>query len=814
MECRVGLNGGTSNNMGHQGRRTTTHHHQSPKVWESSRMRVKCLEIANFRKLESVRIELSDHTTLLVGANNSGKTSAMDALKQFLGSDSFKLSDFTLFHLPRIRQIGEGWEAAAAPTTLGGAPPPPPGDDFQTMAEWSNFLPHLDLWIEAGQHEMYRAPELLPLLDDYCGGVGVRLRLEPRDIPTLVQDYLKAREAVERTRSAEAVESKRPRLRPMNLVEFLEASVGTYFGVSAYRLDPHQVSGQINFFGNVVGAPLKPQADPSVAQPQIVGEDSEPIARSILSKLIQVDIIGAQRGLHNDDSAATLSSSIASYYQEHLDFAKHPTPDDLGAIRATQEASKIFDERLQEIFRPPLAEVARMGYPGTANPEPIIKTDMRLTDGLERESVLRYRVGTPSDDQDAILFELSEGLNGLGYQNLVLMIFRLMSFRDRRLRLGKSSMVASDSPERVPIHLVLVEEPEAHLHAQVQQVFINQAYSTLTTYSARNDYANLTTQLVVSTHSSHIAHELEFDEIRYFCRGVPDDDKPVPTTVVKSLARVFGSDDDTARFVKRYLKVNHCNLFFADAAILLEGAAERILLPSFVAKEHPKIAQCFVEYLEIGGAHAHRLKGLLLELAIPTLVITDIDATGVDGKKAQPELGANQTSGSDALRLWLEASSSVDDLLNLAEADKVSRGPTDVGVRFAYQVAIDARLNDVEPVSMLPSTFEDALVIENLDLFATMTGTGLLRKFATAVKEAAKESDLSTLAKNLYDAIEGRDKAEFALEMLLSIEDAEAVVVPGYISDGLRWLESEVSKLPLLPSSEVSDVGAATVGQA
>lgn len=160
-----------------------------------------------------------------------------------------------------------------------------------------------------------------------------------------------------------------------------------------------------------------------------------------------------------------------------------------------------------------------MGYPGTANPEPIIKTDMRLTDGLERESVLRYRVGTPSDDQDAILFELSEGLNGLGYQNLVLMIFRLMSFRDRRLRLGKSSMVASDSPERVPIHLVLVEEPEAHLHAQVQQVFINQAYSTLTTYSTRNDYANLTTQLVVSTHSSHIAHELEFHEIRYFCRG-------------------------------------------------------------------------------------------------------------------------------------------------------------------------------------------------------------------------------------------------------------------------------------------------------
>lgn len=777
-------------------------------------MRVKCLEIANFRKLESVRIDLSDQTTLLVGANNSGKTSAMDALKQFLGSDSFKLSDFTLFHLSRIREIGEGWEAAAAPTAPGEAPPPPPEDGFQTMAEWSSFLPHLDLWIEAAEHELYRAPELLPLLDAYCGGVGVRLRLEPKNIPTLVKNYLKAREAVERTRSGEAEESKRPRLRPMNLVEFLETNVGTYFSVRAYRLDPHQVSGEIDFAGNLVGAPLTEQPDPSAAQPQHLSEGSESIAPSVLGKLIHVDVIGAQRGLQNDDSAVTLSSSIASYYKEHLDFAKYPTPQDLKAIRATQEASKIFDVRLQEVFRSPLAEVARMGYPGAANPEPLIKTDMRLTDGLVHESVLRYRVGTPSDDQDTGLFELPEGLNGLGYQNLVLMIFRLMSFRDRRLRLGKSAMAASDSPERVPIHLVLVEEPEAHLHAQVQQVFINQAYSTLTAYSTQDDYADLTTQLVVSTHSSHIAHELEFEEIRYFCRGVPADDKPVPTTVVKSLARVFGSDDDTARFVKRYLKVNHCNLFFADAAILLEGAAERILLPSFVAREHPQIAQCFVEYLEIGGAHAHRLKDLLVELAIPTLVITDIDATGTKGKKVRPKRDAGQTSGSDALRLWLKAPPAVDNLLDLAEQDKVSTGPTGVGVRFAYQVAVEARLDGASPVEMLPSTFEDAVVIENLELFVTMTGTGLLGKFSAAVQAAAAAGDLSTLAERLYEAISNRDKAEFALEILLSIEDEKSVVAPGYIGEGLRWLESEVSKLPLLPSVEVSDASAAMEGQA
>lgn len=775
-------------------------------------MRIKCIEIANFRKLASVRIDLSDQTTLLVGANNSGKTSAMNALKQFLGNNEFKLSDFTLFHLPRIREIGAGWESAAEPTKRGKEPPAAPIEGIHTLAEWSSFLPLLDLWIEAPAHEMYRAPELLPLLDDYCGGVGVRLRLEPRQIPTLVEDYCKARDAVEETRAGEKDESKKPNLKPMNLVEFLEPRIGQYFEVRAYRLNPDLVSGKVDFAGKLVGESLTRQLDPSAAQPQLLSEDSEPIPRSILSKLIHVDVIVAQRGLQDDAAAATLSSSIASYYKEHLDFAQHPTPEDLGAIHATQNASKVFDERLQEVFRRPLKEVSNMGYPGTKDPTPIIKTDMRLTDGLERESVLRYCVGDPSDE-DASLFELSEGLNGLGYQNLILMIFRLMNFRDRRLRVGKSSMATRASPERIPLHLVLVEEPEAHLHAQVQQVFIKQAYSTLTTYPPQNDYGDLTTQLVVSTHSSHIAHELDFANIRYFCRGAPDSTKPVPTTVVKNLEHVFGSNDKTARFVKRYLKVNHYNLFFADAAILLEGAAERIPLPSFVARDYPSVAQCFVEYLEVGGSHAHRLEGLLVELAIPTLVITDIDAVK-DGRKARPERGVDQTSGSNALGKWLKASPSIDDLLRLAETAKVSKGPTGVGVRFAYQVAVDARLDGAESVEMLPSTFEDAVAIENLELFASLTGAGLLGKFAKEIGSAADGGDLSALAERLYEAIEDGDKAEFALEILLNIEDEEAVKTPGYIGKGLEWLASEVAALPILPSTEVSDVGAATAVQA
>ncbi|MCC8628519.1 AAA family ATPase [Xanthomonas vesicatoria] len=49
-------------------------------------MKIRHIEIANFRKLQAVRVDLTDDTTLLVGANNSGKSSAMLALRRFLVS--------------------------------------------------------------------------------------------------------------------------------------------------------------------------------------------------------------------------------------------------------------------------------------------------------------------------------------------------------------------------------------------------------------------------------------------------------------------------------------------------------------------------------------------------------------------------------------------------------------------------------------------------------------------------------------------------------------------------------------------------------
>jgi predicted ATP-dependent endonuclease of OLD family len=75
-------------------------------------MNISFITIKNFRKLKDVRINFSNETTLFVGANNSGKTSAMDVLRKFLvkgDGNGFIFNDFTVSNRSTINRIGEAW---------------------------------------------------------------------------------------------------------------------------------------------------------------------------------------------------------------------------------------------------------------------------------------------------------------------------------------------------------------------------------------------------------------------------------------------------------------------------------------------------------------------------------------------------------------------------------------------------------------------------------------------------------------------------------------------------------------------------------
>ncbi len=153
-------------------------------------MKINCVEIQDFRKLKSTRIDFADETTLFVGANNSGKTSAMVALRYFLVEhNKFTMRDLTLSNWSRINAIGAAWESN-------------PEDHDPNLVDWGALLPSMDVWLDVSESEVHHVVHLLPTLDWGGGRLGVRLQFEPRDIVALKKDFVAARKAAEETLAA------------------------------------------------------------------------------------------------------------------------------------------------------------------------------------------------------------------------------------------------------------------------------------------------------------------------------------------------------------------------------------------------------------------------------------------------------------------------------------------------------------------------------------------------------------------------------------------------------------------------------------
>lgn len=397
---------------------------------------------------------------------------------------------------------------------------------------------------------------------------------------------------------------------------------------------------------------------------------------------------------------------------------------------------------------------------------------MAIHSSLSEKDILSNNTTLYYKHDDSLL---PEAYNGLGYLNLYGIIFEI------------ETLMADIKNEPADINLIYIEEPESHTHPQLQYIFIKNIKDLLKEHNDElnesGDYSCI--QTLITTHSSHIVSDCNFDDLIYFKR----DAGMVISKVFNSLKEEYGKDRLGYKFVKQYLTLNNSELFFADKVICIEGDTERILLPTMMQKveisnplnQNSMIIPLLSQNISIieTGAHSQVFRKLFDFLGIKVLIITDIDPANKSEKSRFTSCSAvNATSTTNAsIKSFFDISG--DKIFSIVAqksfADKIT---SDGRIRIAYQIPEDGK--DYQPAS-----FEDAFISLNsqfiLDNKENLIEYEALKSFS--------ESDIYDFYHFARDKV--NKKSAFASSLLYFEDDQNTWKVPKYISEGLLWLREQ-----------------------
>jgi len=696
-------------------------------------MKIFRVQVENYRLLSDFSIDLEDELSLIIGKNNTGKTSILSIFEKFLNSsdkNKFNFDDFNIEYKDELNKLIIEDEII-------------PEDDYKQGGI------KLKLFIEYSE-----SCDL-----EYIS--RVMMDLDPENNYILLgfeyiltyEKYVKLRKNYKEYDAHENEKQKNnKKYKKKTIYDFLKQNHTEYFEKfqKSIEIDKKtKLANESNFID--------------------LGKEHINI-----KDIINFKYIRTPRDVANKEIDNTLSSQTSRIYEKietNLEQNK--------AVENFKDRLSETDDQLSEIyidlFKNIIKKVSDFGGVKPNESEIDIISNLQHRELLKGNTTVVYK----HDENN----KLPEYYNGLGYMNLIYIIFEI-EILIQEFKREKEKKPAD-------INLLFIEEPEAHTHPQMQYIFIKNIKRLLRDGIKREDGINRKIQYMISTHSSHIVADSDFDDIKYLRK----ENNNVIAKNLKDLKKEYDEETKQYQFLTQYLTINRAEIFFSDKVIFIEGDTERILIPVIMKKmdiekvsineekgiedtEIPLLSQN-ISIIEV-GAYSQIFDKFIEFLGIKTLIITDIDTVDENDKKCNVANGKSYSN--DAISHFFN-NPTLESLKGYSLHDKIFNKINGNWVNQPDgKLCIVFQINEKEYNAR---SFEDAFIHLN-------------RNFINDNKEifkGLKNNDyFNKKDKNSYDLAKEciKKKTHFALDILYnSNENFSNWQIPAYIKEGLLWLKKD-----------------------